>query len=60
MADLTPAEKRILELFKRGHPESAVARTFGVNRARIREMKAAAEAKLGTARVAQGEEHWNR
>lgn len=58
MALLTPAEKRILELFKRGHPESAVARTFGVNRARIREMKAAAEAKLQKT-PAQGEEYWN-
>jgi DNA-binding CsgD family transcriptional regulator len=56
---LTPAERRILELTKRGHEDAAIARTFGMSVITMRELRAAAERKLGTA-LTQGDEYWNR
>jgi DNA-directed RNA polymerase sigma subunit (sigma70/sigma32) len=59
MTTLTHAERRILELEKRGYTDAEIARDYQVSIERIREIKAAAKAKLA-APVSNGGEYWNR
>lgn len=57
---LTPAEKRILELTRRGHEDAVIAVTFGVRLSELRKMREAAQAKLRAAQREQEEAWWNR
>ncbi len=59
MTTLTHAERRILELEKRGYTDAEIARDYQVSIDRIREIKAAAKAKK-SAPVSNGGEYWNR
>lgn len=58
MAALTPAERHLLTLYKRGYTDEVVAHTFGVRVSEIKAMKAAAEKKLANV-PAPREEYWN-
>ncbi len=54
---LSPAERRILELSKRGYTDEELARDYHVSIQRIRDIKAAAKAKSAPN---AGGEYWNR
>lgn len=57
---LTPAERHMITLYKRGYTDEVVAHTFDVKVHEIREMKAAAEKKLEAAQVPAREEYWDK
>lgn len=57
MTLLSPAERRILELSKRGYTDEELARDYHVSVQRIRDIKAAAKSK---AVQNTGGEYWNR
>ncbi|MCK9570768.1 hypothetical protein M0R72_17595 [Candidatus Pacearchaeota archaeon] len=59
MTTLSHAERRILELEKRGYTDAEIARDYQVSVDRIREMKATAKAKLAVP-VSNGGEYWNK
>jgi len=57
---LTPAERHILELTKRGYEDAAIAQTFGMRIAEMRAMREAAEKKLRLQETPAREEYWDR
>jgi DNA-directed RNA polymerase sigma subunit (sigma70/sigma32) len=56
---LSPSERRILAMESRGYTDAEIARDYQVSIERIREIKAAAKAKIA-APVSNGGEYWNR
>jgi DNA-binding NarL/FixJ family response regulator len=55
---LTPAERHVLELDKRGYTDAEIALVFETTSIRVKEMRVSAQSKL--APVSTGDEHWNR
>jgi len=61
LSTLTPAERHMLTLTKRGYEDAVIAQTFGMKIAEMRAMREAAEKKLRLqATPDQGGEWWDK